>query len=129
MSQDQEFMQVMAFVSQECMTALTRAVEQKKILTNIIIDEISNQEKLQKIRQSILKYNAFCQEEKTAPQFPSLKQGDGDVLKLTLLADLIENFNNNMKPYMTLFDNVSKVMRQEEFSTEKKVDAIGDLLM
>ncbi len=131
MSQDQEFTHFLAAISQDCVTTLARAAEQKKVLTNIVIEEIPVSDKLAKMRQAILKYNAFVQQEKEGNpvKLSPPKQDEDALLKMTLIADTLEGFNNNMNPYITCFDSIANVLRDAKMSPEWKIDAIGSLLL
>lgn len=135
MAAEQDFTQTLAMVTQECIITLTKAVEHKKNLTTIIIEETSNDEKLSKLRQTILKYNANRQQggtdlsSTTAVKLDNLSRDETYLLRMNILADTLESFNNNMKPFSELFDKIANVMRQQDLPAQKKVDAICDLLM
>ena len=133
MAEDQDFNQRITIITQDTIVVLAEAAEHKKVLTGVIIEEIPDDDKLAKLRQVILKYNASMQDFREKPVQSIITKRNEDTEedfldKLHVLTHTLDHFNAAMRPFSELFAKIGTIMRQE-VAPDKKIHTIGDLLL
>lgn len=135
-SEKQSVEQLFSGFGQEVTNAIYRAVDHKKAMTAIILEEITDQDKVTKLRKSILQYRAHkdsveetgqTQKDVSTKDLPSLN--GIETSKLRFLAELIQTMTKPLKEHEELVEKITKIIRQENVLTERKVDEISNLLM
>lgn len=127
MSESQNFEQVIIQITQEGLKAIQEADNHRKILTGIIIEDIADDQKLLKLRNAILKYNAsrgLISNHKI-----DLEGMCNDAFKANLLIQSLQVNNDNMNVCTKLFSAIANIIKHEEMTVESKVDQIAVLLM
>ncbi len=130
-SEKQTMNQLLSSFGQDVTNAVYRAADHKKEMTAIILEAIPDQEKVTKLRRSVLKYRAYKEtveaNEGSTKDIPSLV--GMATYQLTNLADLIQSMTMPLKEHEELVEKITETIRKENETAEIKVDVISNLLM
>lgn len=100
-----------------------RANYHKKTMTNIILENINNEEKVQKLDESILKYN------EDMPEKEEIKNIEKIFFKqIAITSKFFNDLMIPLKQHEELVENIANIIKWKDLTAAKKVDVILNLL-
>lgn len=125
MSQDKQ-KQIFNKFMEEIANTLSEEDECRRKLTLSILEEISDEKKLLKLRTTILEHNSR-KDVTSLMRSNILIEDDPDVLET--IRYTLARFNTYISLYRELFQKIGNVIREETLTNEKKIKIIGNLLL
>lgn len=104
---------------------ISRTVKNKQELTRIILEEVSNDDKVLKIRKSLLEYHAYTVEDNA--QLNSVVNAL-QPNELMIVKEIMDNCSKPIKQYKILLNEIATIIKSK-ISSEEKVNKISDLLI
>lgn len=116
-----------------------RCITHKRNLTRILIEKISDEDKLSKLRMEILKYNSqpyhvwdtstVTKVSQSMIQAKANPSSDEQLRNLEFEIQLLKIFYEKIKPYYDLYEKISDIIRDENMTPAKKIDSISNLFI
>jgi hypothetical protein len=151
----EDFMHLIDHVGSKTSEAAYRAIEHKRTMCQIILLKISNEEKIQKLRESILYYNAHKNEKSsnkdekpldkdekfTGKDKIATNKGENSLKKedslldntstdrLALMVDFLKFTTAPLKIHIELVTEIADTIKEKMLTPEQKIDIISNLLM
>jgi hypothetical protein len=98
------------------------AAEHKKILSRIVLDEINSEEKIAKIKRSVLQYHAYEEEKE---EKIATNDKPHELYELTLILDTLKELFLPLDEHNELLGKI----KIEAVAVGRKVDMISNLLI
>jgi len=132
-----DFSELLSLITEENIKMYNKYSIQRKNLTSIVIkDSKSDEQKLNYLRNSILKFNSDLEtneiKSKNFDEFFTDKtylsiENKRRIAKI--LEVIIDKHNNRMEKIISRFEKIADVIREKKISDERKIQEIRDILL
>lgn len=128
---EEEMMQEITGIIERILKAKQKGIDHRTELANIILGEDEDNNKVNKLRESIIRYRAYI-EPSTLTENPNKKVPLWYTLsneRLEVITGIFENISIPLKQHNELVEKIANEIKGENISVERKIDAILNLLM
>lgn len=125
-------------INKDLLKEVEKCVSHKNNLTGIALEDLPNEDKITKFRQTILKFNhttnlnvspVTLEQKDEIMNLGKLMSQDDWRHAMKLFGSIVEKYTDTLEPFQIRFDKIAQVLRNTDLSDKLKIDQISDLLL